>query len=135
MTEERGQRDWAGRTVLVTGADGFIGSHLAEALVRSGANVRAFCLYNSNGSLGWLDTTDPQIRNSIDARLGDIRDARFVEKSCEGVDVVFHLAALIAIPYSYQATESFVGMAREAATRRGRPRMSRIMSVAASGSS
>jgi NAD dependent epimerase/dehydratase len=100
--------NWAGRKVLVTGADGFIGSHLAERLVALGADVRAFCFYNSNGSLGWLDGAEPAVKNRLDVRLGDIRDARFVEESCRGVDTVFHLAALIAIPYSYTAPESFV---------------------------
>jgi UDP-glucose 4-epimerase len=99
---------WTGRKVMVTGADGFIGSHLVERLAGLGADVRAFCLYNSNGSLGWLDGADPGLRESLDVRLGDIRDARFVEDACRGVDVVFHLAALIAIPYSYQAPESFI---------------------------
>jgi len=97
-----------GRRVLVTGADGFIGSHLTERLVELGADVRAFCFYNSNGSLGWLDQSAPEVRNALDVRLGDIRDARFVEEACRDVDIVFHLAALIAIPYSYQAPESFV---------------------------
>ncbi len=100
--------NWKGVKVLVTGADGFIGSHLVERLVVLGADVRAFCLYNSNGSLGWLDTVDAAIRDGVDARLGDIRDARFVEEACRGIDTVFHLAALIAIPYSYQAPESFI---------------------------
>ena len=100
--------DLAGKVVLVTGADGFIGSHLVEALVRAKAKVRAFCLYNSQGSWGWLDKSPEQVRSAIDVRLGDIRDARFVEEACQGVEIVFHLAALIAIPYSYQATESFV---------------------------
>lgn len=99
---------WSGRTVMVTGADGFIGSHLTEALVAEGADVRAFCLYNSNGSLGWLDESAPEVREALDVRLGDVRDARFVEHACEDVEVVFHLAALIAIPYSYSAPESFV---------------------------
>jgi NAD dependent epimerase/dehydratase len=99
--------NWNGTRVLVTGADGFIGSHLAEKLVRLGSTVRAFCLYNSQGSLGWLDHVAPDIRQSIDGCLGDIRDSGFVQKACEGVDVVFHLAALIAIPYSYLAPESF----------------------------
>lgn len=99
---------YTGRNVLVTGADGFIGSHLTEALVGAGASVRALCLYNSNGSYGWLDGTAALESRAIDARLGDIRDARLMEAMCEGVDIVFHLAALIAIPYSYLAPESFV---------------------------
>lgn len=98
----------AGRSVLVTGADGFIGSHLTEALVREGANVRAFCMYNSQGSRGWLDDASADVRGVVDFRLGDIRDAGFVEQACEGVDVIFHLAALIAIPYSYVAPRSYV---------------------------
>ena len=100
--------NWNGIPVLVTGADGFIGSHLTERLVTLGARVRAFCLYNSHGSLGWLDHVEPEIRASLDVRLGDIRDARFVEEACRDVDTVFHLAALIAIPYSYAAPASFV---------------------------
>jgi UDP-glucose 4-epimerase len=100
--------DLRGTTVLVTGADGFIGSHLVERLAADGARVRAFCLYNSRGSAGWLDEADPAIRAGLDIRLGDIRDARFVEAATDGVEVVFHLAALIAIPYSYVAAESFV---------------------------
>ena len=100
--------NWNGTHVMVTGADGFIGSHVAERLVALGARVRAFCLYNSNGSLGWLDGADPDVRASLDVRLGDVRDARFVEDACRGIDTVFHLAALIAIPYSYQAPESFI---------------------------
>ena len=98
----------AGRPVLVTGADGFIGSHLAERLVAEGARVRAFCLYNSRGSAGWLDEVPAATRDALDIRLGDIRDARFVEATTAGVEIVFHLAALIAIPYSYEAAESFV---------------------------
>lgn len=97
-----------GRTVLVTGADGFIGSHLVERLVAEGANVRAFCLYNSQGSWGWLDESDASTKRAIEVRLGDIRDSRFVEAAVDGVDVVVHLAALVAIPYSYSAPESFV---------------------------
>ena len=85
-----------GRRVLVTGADGFIGSHLTERLVELGAEVRAFCLYNSRGSWGWLDHADASVRNALDVRLGDIRDGRFVEEACGGMDVVFHLAALIS---------------------------------------
>lgn len=94
--------------MLVTGADGFIGSHLTETLVREGARVRAFAFYNSMGSYGWLDQSGGEILESLDIRLGDIRDAEFVARSCEGIEVVFHLAALIAIPYSYQAPASFV---------------------------
>jgi NAD dependent epimerase/dehydratase len=97
-----------GTKVLVTGADGFIGSHLTERLVAEGAEVRAFCLYNSRGSAGWLDDVDPATRAAIEVRLGDIRDARFVAAASEGVEVVFHLAALIAIPYSYVAPQSFI---------------------------
>lgn len=112
--------------VLVTGADGFIGSHLVERLVAEGARVRAFCIYNSRGSAGWLDELDPATRASIDIRLGDIRDGRFVERATDGIEVVFHLAALIAIPYSYSAVESFIDTnvtgtmhVLEAATRAG----------------
>ena len=97
-----------GTKVLVTGADGFIGSHLAERLVSEGADVRAFCIYNSRGSAGWLDEADPATRAALDIRLGDIRDARFVAAATEGVEIVFHLAALIAIPYSYAAPQSFI---------------------------
>jgi NAD dependent epimerase/dehydratase len=99
---------WRGRKVMVTGAGGFIGSHLVETLVQLGADVRAFCEYNSSGSLEWLDSAAADVRASLDVRLGDIRDARFVEAACQDVDTVFHLAALIAIPYSYRATESFL---------------------------
>ena len=96
----------AGGRVLVTGADGFMGSHLVERLLADGARVRAFCLYNSNGARGWLDEVPPS--PSLEVRLGDVRDGRFVEEACRDVEVVYHLAALIAIPYSYQAPQSFV---------------------------
>jgi UDP-glucose 4-epimerase len=98
----------AGIPVLVTGADGFIGSHLVERLLAEGADVRAFCLYNSRGSWGWLDDLSAEDRARLDVRLGDIRDARFVQDATAGIEVVFHLAALIAIPYSYVAAQSFV---------------------------
>ncbi len=97
-----------GHRVLVTGADGFIGSHLVERLVRDGAQVRAFCFYNSQGSRGWLEQAPPDVLAQVDVRLGDVRDARFVAEACKGAEVVFHLAALIAIPYSYTAPESFL---------------------------
>lgn len=98
----------AGMTVAVTGADGFIGSHVAEELVRQGASVRAMCVYNSNGSLGWIDSLEAEKRAAIDARLGDIRDPDFVAGFVKGADVVLHLAALIAIPYSYEAPRSYI---------------------------
>lgn len=96
----------AGKAVLVTGADGFIGSHVVERLAADGAKVRALCLYNSNGSAGWLD--ESPVRDSVDVQLGDIRDAEHVRSLVKGVDVVLHLAALIAIPYSYVAPRSYV---------------------------
>jgi NAD dependent epimerase/dehydratase len=96
----------AGKTVLVTGSDGFIGSHVVERLVADGADVRAMCLYNSNGSAGWLD--ESPVREDVDVRLGDIRDAEHVHALVKGVDVVLNLAALIAIPHSYVAPRSYV---------------------------
>lgn len=98
----------AGTKVLVTGADGFIGSHLVERLVRDGASVRAMGIYNSNGSWGWLDDCERSVKESIDMRLGDVRDAEWVSETVRGVDVVLHLAALIAIPFSYSAPRSYV---------------------------
>ena len=92
--------------VLVTGADGFIGSHLVESLVQQGIKVRAFCLYNSFNSWGWLDQSS--VKNKVEVVCGDVRDSRFCREITKDVDTVFHLAALIAIPYSYQAPESYV---------------------------
>ena len=97
-----------GQQVLVTGADGFIGSHLVERLVREGATVRALCLYTSRGTHGWLDEIDPDVRGSVDLRLGDVRDAGLVRDLVDGCGLVLHLASLIAIPYSYLAPASFV---------------------------
>ena len=94
-------------TVMVTGADGFIGSHLAEELVKSGEKVRAFCLYNSFGSLGWIDTLPPEIRNEMDIFMGDVRDPNGVRTAMRGQERVFHLAALIAIPFSYHSPDSY----------------------------
>jgi len=96
------------RRVLVTGADGFIGSHLVEALVRRGDSVRALAMYNSFGWRGWLDSLPQDIVAELDIRAGDIRDARSVGDAMKDVEAVFHLAALIAIPYSYQAPASYV---------------------------
>ncbi|WP_237393749.1 SDR family NAD(P)-dependent oxidoreductase [Pseudarthrobacter sp. ATCC 49987] len=101
-------QDIKGKTVVVTGADGFIGSHVTQRLIAEGANVRALCVYNSNGSYGWLDELSPAERDAVDLQLGDIRDAEFVSDLVRGSDVVLHLAALIAIPYSYQAPRSYV---------------------------
>lgn len=94
--------------ILVTGADGFIGSHLVEALVRSGQQVRAFVLYNSFNSWGWLDHCDQEIKNSIEVFAGDIRDPNGVRAAMRGCDSVLHLAALIAIPYSYHSPDTYV---------------------------
>ena len=94
--------------VLVTGADGFIGSHLTETLLDEGYEVRAFVLYNSFGTWGWLDTLPKEKRDALDVVMGDVRDPSFVRKAMEGTDWVFHLAALIAIPYSYIAPDAYV---------------------------
>ncbi len=96
------------KKILVTGADGFIGSHLVEALVKRDYDVKAFCLYNSFGHKGWLDSIDDHVKKNITFVLGDIRDQHSVESAMKGVDIVFNLAALIAIPYSYQAPSSYV---------------------------
>ena len=100
--------DWNGKKVLVTGADGFIGSHLTEELIRQGANVMALSLYNSFDSHGWLDDLDADMRNAVTLVRGDIRDPHQMAALCKGRDTVFHLAALIAIPYSYDAPSSYV---------------------------
>lgn len=96
------------KNVLVTGADGFIGSHLVEALIHKGHRVKAFVMYNSFGSWGWLDTLSKDQLKEIEVIQGDVRDYQNVYKTMNGVDIVFHLAALIAIPYSYIAPESYV---------------------------
>src|SRR5271163_2923877 len=95
-------------TVAITGADGFIGSHLAETLVRSGYRVRAMVQYNSFNSWGWLDSLQPDVLAAIDVAPGDVRDRDSVVGLMDGVEMVCHLAALIAIPYSYQAPWSYL---------------------------
>jgi len=94
--------------ILVTGADGFIGSHVVETLVKSGHEVRAFVLYNSFNSWGWLDESDKSIRDSIDIFAGDIRDPHGVDKAVENQEVILNLAALIAIPYSYHSPDTYI---------------------------
>ena len=98
--------DWSRQTVLVTGAGGFIGSHLTERLIALGARTRALVRYNSANSWGWLDSSP--VKSDIEVFLGDIRDQDSLQKAFRGVDIVFHLAALIAIPYSYHAPLSYV---------------------------
>ncbi len=97
---------WTGKRVLVTGAGGFIGSHLAESLVRAGASVRALVRYNSGGRRGWLD--ESALQKDMEIVAGDITDSGSVASAMQGREVVFHLAALIAIPYSYTAPLSYV---------------------------
>lgn len=94
--------------VLVTGADGFIGSHLVERLIEEGCKVRAFAYYNSFNSWGWLDSFPKELLSQIEIFTGDIRDPNGVRTALKDIDVVFHLAALIAIPYSYHSPDSYV---------------------------
>lgn len=98
----------AGKKIVVTGADGFIGSHVTETLVRAGAHVRALVFYNSANSWGWLEDVAPEVRGKFEVIAGDIRDANFVRDLVKGQTIVLHLAALISIPFSYQAPASFI---------------------------
>lgn len=97
-----------GKRILVTGADGFIGSHLTEMLLEHGCTVRAFVYYNSFNSWGWLDTLPRSVLKNIEVFTGDIRDPHGVREAMKNIDVVFHLAALIAIPFSYHSPDSYV---------------------------
>ena len=97
-----------GERVLVTGADGFIGSHLCERLVREGARVRAFVFYNSFDSWGWLDQAEPAVREALEVVAGDVRDPHGVAAAMQDCGTVFHLAALIAIPFSYHSPDAYV---------------------------
>jgi len=94
--------------ILVTGADGFIGSHLVEYLIRMGCDVRAFVMYNSFNSWGWLDSLDRDVKRSLDVFAGDIRDPIGTRSAMQGCHTVFHLAALISIPFSYHSPQSFI---------------------------
>lgn len=94
--------------ILVTGSDGFIGSHLTEELVRKGERVKAFVYYNSFNTWGWLDSLPDEIRNEIEIFIGDIRDPNGVREAIRSIDIVYHLAALIAIPFSYHSPDSYV---------------------------
>lgn len=94
--------------ILITGADGFIGSHLTELLISKGYEVRAFVFYNSFNSYGWLDMLPNSVKSKIDFFPGDIRDPNGVRQAMKGIDMVFHLAALIAIPFSYHSPDSYI---------------------------
>ncbi len=96
------------KKILITGADGFIGSHLTETLVKAGYSVKAFVFYNSFNSWGWLDTLPKNIKNEIEIFTGDIRDPNGVRKAVNNCDTIFHLAALIGIPFSYHSPDSYI---------------------------
>jgi NAD dependent epimerase/dehydratase len=96
------------KKILITGSDGFIGSHLTEALVRMGCDVRAVVYYNSFNSWGWLDESPEDIKKELDVFAGDVRDPYGMKKAMQNCDIVFHLAALIAIPYSYHSPDTYI---------------------------
>ncbi len=96
------------KKVLVTGADGFIGSHLTQQLIKEGYDVTAFCAYNSFGTWGWLDSISKAEKDAMKVILGDVRDPNGVKDAMKGIDTVYHLAALIAIPFSYTSPDSYV---------------------------
>jgi NAD dependent epimerase/dehydratase len=108
MSAQTSSKAWSGRPVLVTGAGGFIGSHLTEALAQAGAEVRAFVRYNSRGDHGWLEVTDPDVSQEIEVFRGDLGNPEAVAGAMAGREVVFHLGALIPIPYSYRHPREFV---------------------------
>ena len=94
--------------ILITGAEGFIGSHLTEALVKKNHSVKCLTLYNSFNNWGWLDTFPKDVRKELEVIPGDVRDKELITKAMKNIDVVFNLAALIGIPYSYKAPRSYV---------------------------
>jgi len=96
------------KKILITGADGFIGSHLTEELIRQGRNVRAFIYYNSFNSWGWLDNAPSDVKKELDVFSGDIRDPHGVKEAMKGCDIVMHLAALISIPFSYHSPDAYI---------------------------
>src|SRR4051794_37869512 len=108
MGADRATASWSSSSVLVTGASGFIGSHLVELLVERGAKVRGFVRYTSHGGRGWLDRLDPAVRSEIDVFAGDLVNPEAVNGAVAGCDVVLHLGALIPIPYSYRHPREFV---------------------------
>ena len=95
-------------TILITGADGFIGSHLTEFLVKKNYKVKVMCIYNSFNTWGWLDSIQKDLLKDVEVILGDVRDPKSVNDSMKGVDVVIHLASLIAIPHSYHSPYSYL---------------------------
>ena len=97
-----------GKKILITGADGFIGSHLIETLLKKSCQLKAFVYYNSFNSWGWLDTLSKETLKGVEIVTGDIRDSNGIRNEVKGVDIIFHLAALIAIPFSYHSPDSYI---------------------------